>query len=67
MATITLKGNEIHTSGNLPKVSSQAPDFKLVKSDLSELDKAALKGKKSSSEHFSKSGYRCLCCLCASI
>ncbi len=46
MATITLKGNEIHTSGNLPKVSSQAPDFKLVKTDLSEIDKAALKGKK---------------------
>jgi len=46
MATITLKGNEIHTSGNLPKVSSQAPDFKLVKTDLSELDKASLKGKK---------------------
>lgn len=46
MATITLKGNEIHTSGSLPKVSSQAPDFKLVKTDLSELDKAGLKGKK---------------------
>lgn len=46
MATITLKGNEIHTSGNLPKVSSQAPDFKLVKTDLSEIDKAALKGKR---------------------
>jgi len=46
MATITLKGNKIHTSGELPKVSSQAPDFKLVKSDLSELDKASLKGKK---------------------
>lgn len=46
MAIITLKGNEFHTQGNLPKVSSQAPEFKLVKSDLSELDKAALKGKK---------------------
>ncbi|MDY0078098.1 MAG: thiol peroxidase [Bacteroidales bacterium] len=46
MATITLKGNKIHTSGELPKVSSQAPDFKLVKTDLSELDKASLKGKK---------------------
>ena len=46
MASITLKGNEFHTTGNLPKVSSQAPDFKLVKSDLSELDKAGLKGKK---------------------
>ncbi|MCK9450949.1 MAG: thiol peroxidase [Bacteroidales bacterium] len=46
MATITLKGNKIHTSGELPKVSSQAPDFKLVKTDLSELDKVSLKGKK---------------------
>ena len=35
MATITLKGNEIHTSGDLPSVGSSAPDFELVKSDLS--------------------------------
>lgn len=35
MATITLGGNPIHTSGELPKVGSKAPDFKLVKTDLS--------------------------------
>lgn len=35
MATVTLKGNEIHTSGDLPEVGAKAPDFKLVKSDLS--------------------------------
>jgi thiol peroxidase len=40
MATITLGGNEIHTKGNLPEVGSQAPDFTLIKSDLS---KASLK------------------------
>lgn len=36
MANITLKGNPFHTIGELPKVGSKAPDFKLVKSDLSE-------------------------------
>ncbi len=35
MATVTLKGDEIKTNGNLPQVNSKAPDFKLVKSDLS--------------------------------
>ena len=35
MATITLKGNTIHTIGDLPSVGSKAPDFELVKSDLS--------------------------------
>ena len=35
MAKVTLKGNEIHTNGELPKVGTEAPDFKGVKSDLS--------------------------------
>ncbi|NNE77683.1 MAG: thiol peroxidase [Pricia sp.] len=35
MATITLKGNEIHTLGNLPSTGSKAPDFELTKTDLS--------------------------------
>jgi thiol peroxidase len=35
MATITLGGNDIHTTGNLPEVGSQAPDFSLIRSDLS--------------------------------
>lgn len=35
MASITLKGNEIHTIGTLPKVNTQAPDFSLIESDLS--------------------------------
>ena len=36
MADITLKGNPFHTVGELPKVGSMAPNFKLVKDDLSE-------------------------------
>lgn len=35
MAQITLKGNKINTIGNLPKVGEMAPDFTLVKDDLS--------------------------------
>lgn len=35
MATITLKGNPIHTLGELPKVGTAAQDFKLIASDLS--------------------------------
>jgi thiol peroxidase len=34
MAKLTLKGEPVNSSGNLPVVGSQAPDFKLVKSDL---------------------------------
>ena len=35
MATITLKGNKIHTSGELPKVGSKAQNFTLTATDLS--------------------------------
>ena len=35
MATVTLKGNAIHTSGKLPKIGTKAPGFILVKNDLS--------------------------------
>jgi thiol peroxidase len=35
MASITLGGNPINTNGELPKVGSMAPNFKLVKTDLS--------------------------------
>jgi thiol peroxidase len=40
MATITLKGNPVHTLGDLPKAGENAPDFTLVKTDMS---KASLK------------------------
>lgn len=46
MAKITLRGNEINTSGSLPVKGSKAPGFTLVKSDLSELSLNELKGKK---------------------
>lgn len=46
MATITLKGNPIHTCGSLPAVGSKAPDFKLVAGDLSEATLASFAGKK---------------------
>lgn len=35
MATVTLKGNTINTSGNLPKEGTKAPDFLLTATDLS--------------------------------
>ncbi|CAH8282913.1 thiol peroxidase [Mariniflexile fucanivorans] len=35
MATVTLKGNPIKTSGELPKVGTKAPDFTLTATDLS--------------------------------
>jgi thiol peroxidase len=37
MATVTLKGNAFQTVGELPAVGSKAPDFNLVKTDLSEV------------------------------
>jgi len=45
MATVTLKGNPIHTSGNLPKIGDKAPNFTLVKNDLSTVTLANYKGK----------------------
>lgn len=35
MASITLGGNPIHTNGELPKTGTKAPEFSLVKNDLS--------------------------------
>lgn len=46
MASITFKGNPANTSGTLPAVGSQAKDFKLVKTDLSEVSLSNLAGKK---------------------
>ena len=45
MATIKFKGNDVHTSGSLPAVGQKAPDFKVVGSDLSELNLASFAGK----------------------
>jgi len=46
MATITLKGNEIHTNGELPAIGSQAADFKLVDAELGDRSLADYAGQK---------------------
>jgi thiol peroxidase len=46
MAEIKLKGNPIHTSGELPGVGTDAPDFRLVRADLAEKSLEDYKGKK---------------------
>ena len=46
MARITLKGNPINTVGTLPAVGSKAPDFKLTKTDLSDVSLKDFAGKK---------------------
>ena len=46
MAKITLGGNPINTSGDLPAVGAKAPDFKLTAGDLKDLSLADFKGKK---------------------
>lgn len=46
MASITLGGNPIHTSGELPAVGSKLADFKLVKNDLSIASLADFAGSK---------------------
>lgn len=46
MATITLKGNEIHTLGNLPAIGSSVPEFKLTMTDLSSSSLSEYEGRK---------------------
>jgi thiol peroxidase len=46
MATITLKGNTVHTSGNLPAKGTSVPEFTLVKGDLSNATLSAYGTKK---------------------
>lgn len=46
MATVTLKGNQINTIGNLPANGVSAPNFELTKNDLSTATLADYKGKK---------------------
>lgn len=46
MATITLKGQPIHTAGNLPAVGSQAPAFRLTGFDLSDVGLEKFAGKR---------------------
>jgi len=44
MAIITLKGEQTDTLGELPAVGSKAPDFELVKGDLSDVALEDFKG-----------------------
>ncbi len=45
MATITLQGNPIETSGELPAIGSNAPAFTLTKTDLSDVTLQDFAGK----------------------
>ena len=46
MATVTLGGNTINTIGNLPTIGTKAPEFELVKNDLSVVKLSDYAGKK---------------------
>lgn len=46
MASITIKGNTIHTNGTLPEVGQNAPDFELINTDLSTAKLSDYKGKR---------------------
>jgi len=46
MAQITLKGNAFHTLGELPAIGANAPDFVLVKNDLSRVSLNDFQGEK---------------------
>ncbi len=46
MASITLGGNPINTSGELPKVGANAPEFQLIKTDLSTVSLTDFAGSK---------------------
>jgi thiol peroxidase len=45
MATVTLRGNPIHTVGELPQVGSQAPDFTVTGGDLGDITLDQFEGK----------------------
>lgn len=46
MAKITFKGSPVETAGDLPRLGAEAPEFSLVKTDLSEVSLADYKGQK---------------------
>ncbi len=46
MASISLGGNPVHTSGELPQTGAKAPEFTLVKGDLSTASLSDFKGTK---------------------
>lgn len=46
MASITLKGNAVHTVGSLPTLGEKAPEFQLTKNDLSTVKLSDYEGSK---------------------
>ena len=46
MAETKLRGNPVHTVGELPTVGTAAPSFTLTKTDLSDLTNADLGGQR---------------------
>lgn len=46
MATVTLHGDPIHTSGELPAEGAQAPDFRLIDTQLNERSLADFHGRR---------------------
>ena len=46
MAQITLRGNSIHTNGDLPAIGTTAPGFKLTGTDLADVSLDKYKGKR---------------------
>ncbi len=46
MAEITLQGNPVHTSGELPAIGSPAPDFSLTDGELNDVSLKDFAGKK---------------------
>jgi thioredoxin-dependent peroxiredoxin len=46
MATIKFQGKPLHTSGELPAIGNNAPDFKLVNGKLADVTLATYAGKK---------------------
>lgn len=46
MATITLRGSDVHTNGELPEVGVQAPDFTLTNHELRDVTLAEFSGKR---------------------
>jgi thiol peroxidase len=46
MAQVTFKGSPVQTAGQLPNIGNDAPDFTLVKQDLSEVSRSDYAGKK---------------------
>jgi len=45
MATTALRGNPVHTAGELPEIGSSAPDFTVTGADLTDISSKELSGR----------------------